>query len=209
MFFDRFWRNRIAVVEDIFSRVFRKNVSTPENPTLTLKKQVFEAWKSSKIDHLDGRHQCKFIFSLFSWNFGKSFKTLNVSNSYPQNDESKSCKITEIHKELLKKHPFYIIFDRFLQKYKATATIYFYETWSNRSSDRESNGSSHFDTFEPRKSWIQPTDAAPKNQFFKKTIQLQKIDSRCIFLDFYRFLKINSKKIYSFLTAVYCKFEKT
>ena len=163
MFFDRFWRNRIAVVEDIFSLIFWKKVSTPENPTLTLKKQVFEAWKSSKMDHLDGRHQCKFIFSLFSWNFGKSFKTLNFSNSYPQNDESKSCKIDEIHKELLKKHPFYIIFDRFLQKYKATATIYFYETWSNRSSDRESNGSSHFDTFEPRKSWIQPTDAAPKN----------------------------------------------
>ena len=123
---------------------------------------MFEAWKSSKIDHLDGRHQCKFIFSLFSWNFGKSFKTLNFSNSYLQNDQSKSCKIDEIHKELLKKHPFYIIFDRFLQKYKATATIYFYETWSNRSSDRESNGSSYFDTFEPRKSWIQPTDAAPR-----------------------------------------------
>ena len=145
-----------------FHGFFEKKVSTPENPTLTLKKQVFEAWKSSKIDHLDGRHQCKFIFSLFSWNFGKSFKTLNFSNSYPQNDESKSCKIDEIHKELLKKHPFYIIFDRFLQKYKATSTIYFYETWSNRSSDRESNGSSHFDTFEPRKSWIQPTDAAPR-----------------------------------------------
>ena len=148
------------------------------------KKQVFEAWKSSKIDHLDGRHQCKFIFSLFSWNFGKSFKTLNFSNSYPQNDESKSCKIDEIHKELLKKHPFYIIFDTFLQKYKATATIYFYETWSNRSSDRESNGSSHFDTFEPRKSWIQPTDAAPKNQFFMKIFHLQRSIFGASFLDF-------------------------
>ena len=232
MFFHHFWRNRIAVVEDIFSLIFCKKVSPPTDPTLTLqkqvfearnslkinhldrrhqckfifyfflwnfgksfenvkfrnlptekrwfnilenrwihenlgksmkfscfwqileksyccrwryffidfsreksfttcrsnfnpKKQVFEAWKSSKIDHLDGRHQCKFIFSFFSWNFGKSFKTLNFSNSYPQNDESKSCKIDEIHKELLKKHPFYIIFDTFLQKYKATATISF------------------------------------------------------------------------------------
>ena len=184
MFFDRFWRNRIAVVQNIFSLFFRKIVSIRENPTLTLKKQVFVAWKSSKIDHLDGRHQCKFIFSLFSWNFGKSFKTLNFSNSYLQNEESKSCKIDEIHKELLKKHPFYIIFDRFLQKYKATATIYFYETWSNRSSDRESNGSSHFDTFEPRKSWIQPTDAAPKNQFFMKIFHLQRSIFGASFLDF-------------------------
>ena len=60
-----------------FTVFFRKIVSIRENPTLTLKKQVFEAWKSSKIDHLDGRHQCKFIFSFFSWNFRKSLKTLN------------------------------------------------------------------------------------------------------------------------------------
>jgi len=43
MFFDRFWRNRIAVVKDIFSLIFRKKVSSPTDPTLTLKKQVFEA----------------------------------------------------------------------------------------------------------------------------------------------------------------------
>ena len=85
-----------------FTEFLKKSFNTWKS-NFNPKKQVFEAWKSSKIDHLDGRHQCKFIFSLFSWNFGKSFKTLNFSNSYPQNDESKSCKISEIHKELLKK----------------------------------------------------------------------------------------------------------
>ena len=43
MFFQHFWKNRIAVDEDIFSLFFQKIVPTPENPTLTLKKQVFEA----------------------------------------------------------------------------------------------------------------------------------------------------------------------
>ena len=38
MFFHHFWRNRIAVAEDIFHGFFEKKVSTPENPTLTLKK---------------------------------------------------------------------------------------------------------------------------------------------------------------------------
>jgi len=43
MFFDRFRRNRIAAVENIFSLIFCKKVSLPTDPTLTLKKQVFEA----------------------------------------------------------------------------------------------------------------------------------------------------------------------
>ena len=69
-----------------FTDVSQKSFTTCRSNFNPKKKHVFEARKSSKIDHLDGRHQCKFIFSFFSWNFGKSFKTLNFSNSYPQND---------------------------------------------------------------------------------------------------------------------------
>ena len=66
MSFDRFWRNHIVVVEDIFSLIFRKKVSPPTDPTLTLQNQVFGARNSLKINHLDRRHQCKFIFHFFS-----------------------------------------------------------------------------------------------------------------------------------------------
>ena len=106
MFFHHFWRNRIAVVEDIFSRIFWKNVSTPENPTLTLKKQVFEARNSSRMDHLDRRHQCKFIFLFFYEISENRSKTLNFVTYRPKNDDSTSWKIDEIHENLGKSMKF-------------------------------------------------------------------------------------------------------
>ena len=106
MFFDRFRRNRIAAVENIFSLIFCKKVSLPTDPTLTLKKQVFEAWNSSRIDHLDRRHQCKFIFLFFYEISENRSKTLNFVTYRPKNDDSTSWKIDEIHENLGKSMKF-------------------------------------------------------------------------------------------------------
>ena len=106
MFFDRFRRNRIAAVENIFSLIFCKKVSLPTDPTLTLKKQMLEAWNSSRIDHLDRRHQCKFIFLFFYEISENRSKTLNFVTYRPKNDDSTSWKIDEIHENLGKSMKF-------------------------------------------------------------------------------------------------------
>ena len=82
-----------------FTDVSQKK-SPPTDPTLTLKKQVFEAWNSSRIDHLDWRHQCKFIFYFFYEISENRSKTLNFVTYRPKNDDSTSWKIDEIHENL-------------------------------------------------------------------------------------------------------------
>ena len=41
---------------------------------------MFEARNSSRIDHLTRRHQCKLMFFIFLWNFGKSFENVKFRN---------------------------------------------------------------------------------------------------------------------------------